>query len=140
MHKFEQYAYSGTEWVQFNGGQANIADGTTTILNANVLSVKQFDDGGVNNVSHWQGLIPSDLNTIYAPFTHTHTQYSLTTHTHTLVDLDDTNIQNPQDGQVLKYDSVSQKWIPGTDEVGGSGGGGSPYTFEYFDGTDPSND
>ena len=41
----------------------------------------------------------------------------------TLTDLTDTNISTPTDGQVLKYDSASSKW------VNGNGGGGGASTL-----------
>ena len=36
------------------------------------------------------------------------------TDTDTLVDLKDTNITNPSDGDIIKYDATSHKWINGT--------------------------
>ena len=39
-------------------------------------------------------------------------------------DLTDVNITSVSDGQVLKYDSATSKWINDTDATGGGGGGG----------------
>lgn len=39
-----------------------------------------------------------------------------------LVELNDVNISNPQNDQVLKYDSISQKWVNGTGGGGGESG------------------
>lgn len=78
LHAFNQFAFSGTDWVLFGGGAAVGPDGVTTVQTGNVLSVKQFADGGVNDVQFWQGLEPSDLALLYAPITHTHTGADVT--------------------------------------------------------------
>ena len=44
-----------------------------------------------------------------------------------LDDLTDVNITTPENGQVLKYDAASDKWVNGT------GGGGEPGTNDYTD-------
>lgn len=72
IFKYNQYVFSGTEWVLFGGAQALAADGTTIIQNGNVLSVIQFDDGGIIDAKYWQNLEPSDLALLYAPITHNH--------------------------------------------------------------------
>jgi hypothetical protein len=41
----------------------------------------------------------------------------------TLVDLSDVTITSPANGQVLKYNATTGKWINGTDLTGGGGGG-----------------
>lgn len=38
----------------------------------NVLSVKQFDSGGIVDAKFWQNLVPSDLDAVYAPIGHDH--------------------------------------------------------------------
>ena len=80
LHAFNQFAFSGTDWVLFGSAQAITADGITTTLGTNVLSVKQFADGGINDVKFWQGLEPADLALAYSPLSHTHigTQVALT--------------------------------------------------------------
>ena len=50
-----------------------------------------------------------------------------------LSDLDDVSISNPQNNNVLKYDSTSQKWVNG---VGGGGGSNSWSLIEYRTGVD----
>lgn len=72
LHAFDQFAFSGTEWILFGGAQPVTADGTTTSISANQLHVKQFDDGGINDVKFWQGLEPADLSASYSVITHTH--------------------------------------------------------------------
>jgi hypothetical protein len=76
---FNQYAYNGntSTWVLFGGGSSLTADGTTTVQVGNTLSVKQFSAGGIVDSTFWQGLIPTDLNLIYAPISHTHPTSSI---------------------------------------------------------------
>lgn len=80
LHAYNQFAFSGTEWVLFGSAQAITADDITTVLSTNALSVKQFADGGINDVKFWQGLEPADLALAYSPLSHTHigTQVNLT--------------------------------------------------------------
>lgn len=72
LNAFNQYVFDGTEWKLFGGGQAITADGTTTVQVGNVLSVKQFSDGGTVDALYWQGLEPADLASMYSPVGHTH--------------------------------------------------------------------
>jgi len=72
LFAFNQFAFNGSSWVLFGGGQAVTADNITTVQIGNTLQVKQFGDGGINDVKFWQGLEPSDLNALYAPIVHTH--------------------------------------------------------------------
>lgn len=79
---FNQFAYSGpaSEWIQTGGAQPvtpTQADDITTELTGNILSVKQFNDGGQNDVRFWQGLEPTDLDVLYAPITHFHFDHPL---------------------------------------------------------------
>lgn len=64
-------------------------DDLTTITNATAISVKQFGDGGVNDVSHWQGLTPTDL---------------------TLDTLHDTSAGTPSDGNILRWNATTVLW------------------------------
>lgn len=50
-----------------------------------------------------------------------------------LVDLDDVNVSSPSDGQVLKYDGTSQKWVNGS--AGGGGGSSLVVTLTATTGT-----
>jgi len=74
---YNQYAFSGTEWILFGGAQALSADGATIVQNGNTLSVIQFGDGGIIDSRYWQGLEPSDLALLYSPITHTHSASNL---------------------------------------------------------------
>lgn len=100
LHAFDQFAFSGSEWILFGGASPVTADGVTTVLSTNLLSVKQFSDGGVNDVKFWQGLEPSGLSTMYATLTHTHigSEVFLTPYT---TSVDWGVLASPQDGQLL---------------------------------------
>lgn len=97
---FNQYAFTGTEWIQFGGKDPILVDEVTITQNGNVISVKQFNDGGINDVKYWQGLEPSDLTSLYAPLVHSHTLASLT----------DVNVPTPINGDVLTYNFATLKW------------------------------
>lgn len=96
---YNQYAFSGSEWVLFGGAQALGADGATIIQNGNILSVVQFDDGGIIDAKYWQNLEPSDLDLMYAPITHNHTATNLffTPFTSSVPGLGDLTAANIQD-------------------------------------------
>jgi len=78
LFAYNQFAFSGTEWILFGGTLPLVPDNVTIVQTGSVLSVKQFDDGGINDVKYWQGLEPSDLDLIYAPITHTHNATDVT--------------------------------------------------------------
>lgn len=78
FHAFNQFVYNGTEWIKFGGASALAPDNVTIIQTGNVLSVKQFADGGVNDVQFWQGLEPTDLASVYAPISHNHPAADIT--------------------------------------------------------------
>lgn len=52
-----------------------------------------------------------------------------------LATLSDVNIVTPVDGEILKYDSATQKWVNGT---GGGGGGGSATIDTLYTNPSPS--
>lgn len=79
MHAFNQFAYDGiSKWVLFGGTKAIQVDNTTIIQTGNVLSVKQYEDGGQVNASLWRGMIPSDLSQIYSNISHVHSASNTT--------------------------------------------------------------
>lgn len=75
LHAFHQYVYDSvhTKWIEFGGPQA-IVTGANLTLTGNVLDVKQYSDGGEVDSKFWQGLIPSDLDSVYSPISHIHSQ------------------------------------------------------------------
>jgi len=92
--------YDGTDWVN-----ANESTGST-------VSVTQVQSTGTKIATITVDSVGTDL---YAP---------TGGGSSTLEDLTDVNITSVSDGQVLKYDSSSSKWVNGT----GGGGGTSDYT------------
>ncbi len=81
FHAFNQFVYDGTKWIKFGGASALVPDGVTLTQVGNTLSVKQFADGGVNDVQYWQGLEPADLASVYAPLGHNHPASAITFNT-----------------------------------------------------------
>jgi len=72
LHAFDQFAFDGDKWILFGGAAAISVDDATTVMSTNVLSVKQYADGGVNDVKFWQGLEPADLALTYSVLSHSH--------------------------------------------------------------------
>ena len=72
FHAFNQFVYDGLKWIKFGGASALAPDNVTIVQVGNTLSVKQWADGGINDVKFWQGLEPSDLTTLYSPIGHNH--------------------------------------------------------------------
>lgn len=78
QYAYNQFAFSGTEWVLFGGAQPINPDEITITQNGNIISVIQFDDGGIVDARYWQNLEPSDLALMYAPISHTHVGTEIT--------------------------------------------------------------
>lgn len=105
--KYEEYIYSNSTWVKIGETSIDLSGYVTatdlaTTLNSYVLSSNLATVATTGAYSDLSGTptIPDDLN-----------------------DFTDVNISSPTNGQVLKYNSTSQKWENGT-------GGGTDNTFE----------
>lgn len=90
--RYEEYIYSNNAWVKI---------GETSIDLSNYVTITQ-------------------LNTALGFYTPT-AQLAAVATSGEIADLTDVTVSNPSNGQVLKYNSTSQKWENGT----GGGGGGS---------------
>ncbi len=78
MFAYNQFVFNGSDWILFGGGSSVTPDNSTTVQTGNVLSVKQYSDGGIVDSTYWQGLQPTDLTSIYAPLAHAHDASSVT--------------------------------------------------------------
>ena len=99
--RYEEYIYSNNAWVKI---------GETSIDLSNYVTVTQ-------------------LNTALADYTPTAQRTAVAT-SGEIGDLTDVTVSNPSNGQVLKYNSTSQKWENGT---GGGGGNVVELTQAQYD-------
>ena len=99
--RYEEYIYSNSTWTKI---------GETSIDLSNYITVTQ-------------------LNTALADYTPT-AQLAAVATSGEIGDLTDVTVSNPSNGQVLKYNSTSQKWENGT---GGGGGNVVELTQAQYD-------
>lgn len=60
LHAYHQYAYNGTQWVEFGGGESHVP-GSNLTLTGNILDVKQWSSGGTVDAATIQGNTPTDF-------------------------------------------------------------------------------
>jgi len=98
FHAFNQFVYDGTKWIKFGGGSSLAPDNTTISQTGNVISVKQWIDGGIVDSKFWQGLEPTDLALIYSPLGHIHAASTTTfaPYTSSIPDLGDITATDTQ--------------------------------------------
>jgi hypothetical protein len=75
LHAFHSYIYSGTAWIEIGGAQPITVDGTTIVQVGNVISTKDFGDGGLVDATTYRG---QDLDTVYSALGHTHPGSAIT--------------------------------------------------------------
>lgn len=102
--KYEEYIYSNSTWVKI---------GETSIDLSNYITVNQLNTA-LGFYTPTQQLATVATTGAYSDLSGTPTIPD------DLNDLTDVTVSNPSNGQVLKYNSTSQKWENGT---GGGGGG-----------------
>lgn len=78
LHAFHTYVYDGVTnfaWIEIGGAQPITVDGTTIIQVGNIISTKDFSDGGTVDATTYRG---QDLDTVYTPIGHSHVGSSIT--------------------------------------------------------------
>lgn len=70
LYAFDQYAFNGSTWIQFGGATALTA-GINLEQVGNALNVVDWVNGGTIDAKFWQGMEPSDLDSVYAQISHT---------------------------------------------------------------------
>lgn len=74
LNAYNQYVFDQDDnhWVLF-GGYQTVEAGINLYKTGTVMNVLDFSSGGTIDAKYWQGLEPSDLDSVYAPITHQHT-------------------------------------------------------------------
>jgi hypothetical protein len=97
-----------------------IESGATTVLAEHTGDTIAAHAGTAISFTPTGGI---SATTVSAAIAELDSEKSATSHGHTLDSLSDVEAPSPSDGQVLKYVGANSRWEPGTDQVGGGGGG-----------------